>query len=212
MRGAGAVPGTRAQVHGCMGARVRGCMRAWCTGVPRRTWRLVLGTRHSALHLAPRTPHCTSHSAPRTPHRSRISSPVTTIIYAVAKLLAYSAWCYVGLRVVNPTQAHARVSLSFGALRWLIGLAFGIALFFAIGSIDAEAAARTYFLVYSPVRVVEWGIIAFAIATRAAAESRTVAMRRLLLWCVGGVLVSFATDLLSPEGLQGRFCVGRCLC
>jgi hypothetical protein len=32
------------------------------------------------------------------------------------------------------------------------------------------------------------------------------------LWCVGGMLVSFLTDLLSPEGLQGRFCVGCCLC
>jgi len=137
---------------------------------------------------------------------------VTTTIYAVAKFLSYSAWCYAGLRVVNPGLAQARVSLSLGALRWLLGLAFGIALFFAIGSIDAEAAARTYFLVYSPVRVVEWGIIAFAIASRAGVESRTVATRRLLLWCLGGVLVSFATDLLSPEGLQGRFCVGRCLC
>jgi hypothetical protein len=39
-----------------------------------------------------------------------------------------------------------------------------------------------------------------------------ILMLRLSVWCIGGMLVSFVTDFLSPEGLQGTFCVGRCLC
>jgi hypothetical protein len=133
-------------------------------------------------------------------------------VYAVAKLIAYSGWCYLGLRLMEDATPGVKSSLQLGVVRWLLGLFFGIAIFFIVGSIDAEAAARTYFLVYSPVRVVEWGIMAFVIARRVQSGPLSSAMFRLSLWCAGGMLVSFCTDLLSPEGLQGRFCVGRCLC
>jgi len=99
-----------------------------------------------------------------------------------------------------------------GAIRWLIGLMFGILVFFAVGSIEAGATLRTYLLIYTPVRAVEWGIMAYIIGRRLERETLTSATLRLSLWCLGGILVSFLTDLLSPEGLQGRFCVGRCLC
>jgi hypothetical protein len=134
------------------------------------------------------------------------------LVYAVAKFLAYSAWCYVGLRIGQPPAARVASSIRLGAVRWLIGLVFGIGVFFAVGSINPEAAARTYFLVYSPVRAVEWGIMAVVIASRASQTSRSISIRWLVVWCVGGMVISFLTDLLSPEGLQGRFCVGRCLC
>jgi hypothetical protein len=35
---------------------------------------------------------------------------------------------------------------------------------------------------------------------------------RLILWVMGGILVSYLSDMVSPEGLAGKFCVGRCLC
>ena len=134
------------------------------------------------------------------------------LVYAVVKFLAYSAWCHVGLRSVQSLAAGVAPSIRLGAARWLIGLFFGIGVFFAVGSVDAEAATRLYFLVYSPIRFVEWGVMVFVIARRASRASPSIPMVRLSAWCVGGVLVSFLTDLLSPEGLQGRFCVGRCLC
>ena len=134
------------------------------------------------------------------------------LVYAVAKFLAYSAWCHVGLRSVQPSAAGVAPSIRLGAARWLIGLFFGIGVFFAVGSIDAEAATRMYFLVYSPIRAVEWGVMAFVLARRVSQASLSIPVLRLSVWCVGGMLVSFLTDLLSPEGLQGRFCVGRCLC
>jgi hypothetical protein len=134
------------------------------------------------------------------------------LAYAVAKYLAYSAWCYVGLLRADPTAASTSASLRLGAARWLLGLFFGVVAFFLVGSIDAQAAARTYFVVYSPVRIVEWGIMALVIASRVRQASISATVLRLPLWLIGGVVVSFLTDLLSPEGLQGRFCVGRCLC
>ena len=134
------------------------------------------------------------------------------VVYAVVKYLAYSAWCYVALRLVQPSIAGVASAARFGAARWTLGLIFGIGVFFSVGSIDAEAAARIYFLVYSPIRVIEWGIMAFLIAGRVSPARRAQSTLRLSVWCIGGMLVSFSTDLLSPEGLQGRFCVGRCLC
>jgi len=133
-------------------------------------------------------------------------------LYALVKFVAYGVWCYLGLRLVQPAGATAASALWLGTIRWFIGLFFGIAVFFLIGSIDAEAAARTYFRVYSPLRAVEWGIMAVFLAGRLPRGSLRGAGVRLTFWCLGGILVSFLTDLLSPEGLQGRFCVGRCLC
>lgn len=133
------------------------------------------------------------------------------VLYAAVKLLAYCAWCYVALRLVEPGAATLAAAVRLGAARWLLGLGFGVAVFFAIGSIEPQYAARTYFLVYSPVRAVEWAIIAAFIGYRLQ-QTVTTGNIALPLWCVGGMVVSFLTDLLSPEGLQGRFCVGRCLC
>ena len=134
------------------------------------------------------------------------------IVYAVAKYLAYSAWCFVGLRVVQIPASGATTALGLGALRWLLGLFFGVLVFFGAGSIDPSDAARLYFLIYSPIRLVEWGIMAAVIARMAARQPRSAPALGLIVWCVGGIIVSFLTDMLSPEGMQGRFCVGRCLC
>src|SRR5262249_47486865 len=130
------------------------------------------------------------------------------------KLLAYSAWCYLGLRWARPDAATVGTSLRLGAARWMIGLGFGMVIFCAVGSIDPDAAKRTYFLVYTPVRAIEWGIMAGLIAAplERGSPARIAAAQRLPFWCLAGMLISFLTDLVSPEGLEGRFCVGRCLC
>src|SRR4030095_6730564 len=133
---------------------------------------------------------------------------VQTAIYAVAKLFAYSAWCHVGLRWGHPPAATVASSLGLGATRWCIGLLFGIAIFFLVGAIDPRSVASTYFLIYSPVRAIEWGIMAVLIARRTPQGAGSAARTRLSVWCLGGIAVSFLTDLLSPEGIEGRVCVG----
>lgn len=133
-------------------------------------------------------------------------------LYAAIKFLAYSAWCYVGLRAARLSGPTAGLSLRLGAVRWSIGLLLGIAVFFAVGSIDADATLRTYVAIYTPVRIVEWAIMAILVARRLERHNISTAVPPLVFWCAGGIVVSFVTDMLSPEGLQGRFCVGRCLC
>ena len=134
------------------------------------------------------------------------------LVYAAVKFFAYTAWCYLGLRSVRAAAGQVAMSIRLGAVRWMLGLLFGVAVFFLIGSIDVEAVARTYVLVYTPVRAIEWGIMIVLIARRSSQAPGARAAVTLGAWYVGGLLLSFATDLLSPEGLQGRFCVGRCLC
>jgi len=133
------------------------------------------------------------------------------LLYALAKFVAYSLWCYLGLRLLAQRETLFS-ALKFGALRWFIGLAFGIAAGISLGAISPQSVTALYFGVYVPLRIIEWSILGVLIA-RESLESGSIARNRVAwLWVIGGVAVSFATDLLSPEGMEGRFCVGRCLC
>ena len=133
------------------------------------------------------------------------------LFYALAKYGAYSLWCFVGLYLLART-ANLKGALKFGAVRWLLGLAFGIGAAIGLGSIDSQDVAVLYFSVYIPLRIVEWSIMALIINKTPLRELSIITVLKALLWIAGGIAVSFATDLLSPEGMAGRFCVGRCLC
>ena len=133
------------------------------------------------------------------------------LLYAVVKYFTYAAWCYFGLQLLA-SRANLAEALKYGLIRWLLGLFFGLAVGLALGSVDPDNAARLYFLVYTPLRVVEWGIIAALVLRTAGASYGKLFQWRALLWIVGGIAMSFLSDLLSPEGLAGKFCAGRCLC
>src|SRR5262245_27057682 len=137
--------------------------------------------------------------------------PLHEIGYALAKFVAYCAWSYLGLYLLVQRNTVLG-ALKFGAVRWLLGLAFGVAAAIALGSVSPQSVAALYFGVYVPLRIIEWSILA-ALVVRSSPGTRSLAGNRVAwLWIVGGVAVSFATDLASPEGMEGRFCVGRCLC
>jgi hypothetical protein len=89
----------------------------------------------------------------------------------------------------------------------MIGVGFGVAIFFALPT-DRSNLLWKYIEIYAPVRMLEW-LIVVLIIRRAWNKLATISS---LLWCLGGIIVSFAADLASPEGLAGHFCVGRCLC
>ena len=95
----------------------------------------------------------------------------------------------------------------FGILRLAIGVAFELAIFFAVPS-QPENVMGKYVAVYAPVRMVEWFIMTLIIG-RTSDNQTTL---NSILWCLGGIVVSFAADFASPEGVAGHFCVGRCLC
>jgi len=130
------------------------------------------------------------------------------IVYAIVKYLVYSLWCYVGLRMFGGRITSPGTALGFGAVRWLLGLGLGIVVFFAVGSIDRSGLAVLYFAIYTPLRVLEWTVMTWLMLRQhppASASAR-------IAWVLGGIVISFATDAVSPDGLAGRFCVGRCLC
>lgn len=132
--------------------------------------------------------------------------------YALVKFLAYSAWCYLGLRLLAPAAARVPGALGYGGLRWLLGLGLGVLVFLLLGTRSPDSVATTYFALYTPLRVLEWGLMAVLMTPRHRGAADAPLRWLRLGWIVGGVGVSFLTDLVSPAGLAGKFCVGRCLC
>lgn len=130
------------------------------------------------------------------------------IVYAIAKYLVYSFWCYVGLRMLAGQMTPIRPALGFGAIRWLLGLVLGLLVFVAVGSVDRDNLAVLYFGIYTPLRVLEWTVMTWLMLRQ---QPQSSAAPRFA-WVLGGLVISFATDAVSPDGLAGRFCVGRCLC
>ncbi len=129
------------------------------------------------------------------------------LLYVAVKLLFYIAWCWVGLRLWRTASPGLMAPGIFGILRLTIGIAFGVAIFLMVPT-QREDVIWKYLVIYTPVRMVEWFIMALIIGRTV--ERRTTVST--ILWCFGGIVVSFAADFASPEGVAGHFCVGRCLC
>jgi len=129
------------------------------------------------------------------------------LIYVAVKLICYIAWCWVGLRLWRVPPVSFTRAVGFGFLRLAIGVAFGIAIFFVVPT-QPEGLLWKYIVIYAPVRMVEWFILVLIIGRKS--DSQTTL--NSVTWCLGGIVVSFAADFASPEGVAGHFCVGRCLC
>ena len=131
-------------------------------------------------------------------------------LYGIVKFAAYSAWGQVGFRLFNTPDPSFSRSLGFGAVRWFLGLFLGILVFFLAGSISREDVLVHYLAIYAPIRILEWCVMVALYFSFRQTGSRS---RFVLYWVLGGVVLSFLTDFVSPEMLNdGRFCVGRCLC
>lgn len=132
---------------------------------------------------------------------------MTYLLYVGVKLACYMGWCWFGLRLWRPANASPLTALGFGVLRLIIGVTFGFFIFFGAGA-TRDDLLWDYIKIYTPVRLLEWFILAWLILRNSAMKFSGTAW----LWCLGGIVVSFAADLASPEGLEGHFCIGRCLC
>lgn len=127
--------------------------------------------------------------------------------YVAVKLIAYVGWCWYGLRLWRPASATLPKAVRLGAVRLVIGIGVGVVIFLAF-STGPENLLGKYIAIYAPVRLVEWFILALIIGNEQGKRTGT----GVILWCLGGIVVSFLADVASPEGIQGHFCVGRCLC
>lgn len=128
-------------------------------------------------------------------------------LYVGAKLIAYIAWCWFGLRLWRGSSGILIRAVALGFLRLAIGIVFGVTIFLS-GPISDEHLIWKYLAIYAPIRMVEWSILAWLIGRRS--ENQTAL--GWIMWCVGGIVVSFVADFASPAGVEGHFCVGRCLC
>ena len=130
--------------------------------------------------------------------------------YVAIKVLAYVAWCAVGLRWLRPdlgARSLLRRAAGFGIGRFALGVGFGLGIWlassFAFGTLHemglhgSLAEAGSYLLVYVPVRVLEWSIVSWTMLPRWRAA-----------WIAGGIAVSCAADvpMMMSLGLPlGRF-------
>ena len=148
-------------------------------------------------------------------------SPLGFAAYVGLKLAAYILWCYVGVRWLTPSQEKPfKRAAKLGVARLFIGVAFGIGIFIVGGIAHLEPwnnRLAQYFVIYAPVRWVEWGILSMILLTG------TGSARRLLLgdsassrlWRLGGIVVSHLADLpviLAMGGVSNMLPVGRFLC
>jgi hypothetical protein len=134
------------------------------------------------------------------------------LLYIIVKFLAYVFWSYIGISVIARLKPSVRSAIGFGVIRVVLGMFFGIAVFLFFRIDSTANIALTYFSIYTPVRIVEWGIIAYLIFGRVQKQSVSFLTPQTIAWIAGGIAVSFLSDWLSPQGLAGSFCVGRCLC
>ena len=129
------------------------------------------------------------------------------LIYVLIKLALYTGWCWVGLRLLRLNAPGWGKATGLGILRLAIGVLFGVSIFLAI-PVQQDDVLWKYLAIYTPVRVLEWLILAWIIRRK----SQNKRLGITLLWCLGGIVVSFVADFASPEGVAGHFCIGRCLC
>lgn len=133
----------------------------------------------------------------------------STVLYVLGKFLGYALWCGFGLWLYRHEILWRR-AIGFGFLRLLIGVGFGLVVFLAYHPDGGEQLLLPYLLIYIPIRWLEWSLAAKLMFPK----ERLLWShdQRMNGWRLGGILVSYAIDFLSPEGMAGMFCVGRCLC
>ena len=138
-------------------------------------------------------------------------------VYVLGKYLAYSIWCYLGLRWLRDKNSVA-AGIGFGSARLGLGIIFGGTIFVIGGMLHLNAPANSWFAylaVYVPVRYVEWSILAALLGTTGG-QVFQIAGAATQRWILGGILVSHLADLplilFGGEGPKAFLPVGRFLC
>src|SRR5262249_7249631 len=101
------------------------------------------------------------------------------LFYVAVKFVCYVAWCWLGLRIWRLEAATLLRVSGFGLLRLAIGVVAGISIFFFV-PVRADELLWKYIAVYTPVRMLEWFILALFIRQKPWAAQ----VPRLLLWCL----------------------------
>jgi hypothetical protein len=130
------------------------------------------------------------------------------VIYIIVKALAYSAWCYLGVRLFradSPTPVAAAIGYGLGRL--MLGIVLGLFIFMlAVGMNNAvRSQLLTYLVIYVPVRVGEWTLW-YRLMRKDDPQFYG------LFWVIGGVVVSCLADIPIAIAEHGLIPVGRPFC
>jgi hypothetical protein len=143
------------------------------------------------------------------------------LLYFGGKFLAYSAWCYFGLRALRPQNSRTLGrAIIYGLIRLSLGFFFGILIYLLSSALITSLPAGlpgnviTYLAVYVPVRWVEWTIMAVLILPSPVQFSEWIVGtgRTDRLWRAGGIAISCLADVPLIVSLGGVIPVGRFLC
>jgi hypothetical protein len=148
---------------------------------------------------------------------SALDSP----LYFVVKLIAYCIWCYVGLRLFEPTAKLLPLrALAWGIFRLFMGFFFGILIYLFSSALITHIGAGlpqnaiTYLAVYVPVRWIEWSIMSALLVRSATSTSPWIlgSNPRDRYWRFGGILISCLADIPLIISLGGIIPTGRFMC
>ncbi len=138
-------------------------------------------------------------------------------VYVLVKYLAYSLWCYLGLRWLRDRKSVG-AGVAFGSVRLGLGMIFGVGIFVIGGMLHLNAPSNSwlaYLAVYVPVRYVEWSILA-ALLGASGDQLFSIGGAATQRWIIGGIVVSHLADLplilFGGEGPKAFLPVGRFLC
>lgn len=135
--------------------------------------------------------------------------------YFVLKYLAYSAWCFMGLRMLRSEPPRKGAAFGLGLMRLVLGFTLGLFIWAAstkvASSVGTDRATRqiaAYLAVYVPVRWFEWSLIA-SLVERSPIAFLVPRTGSSLLFRLGGILVSCLADVpMLIDGLP----IGRFMC
>lgn len=124
------------------------------------------------------------------------------LLYAVAKYAAYAGWC-----ALLPREGNAgwwRRPAGLGLLRLLVGIAVGGLV--ALAGAHLSFASRNplpFLALLLPIRWLEWNLVATFASGLPLLPQFVLAgpSGRARLWSLGGILVSFGTDVLAVLAL-----------
>jgi hypothetical protein len=143
------------------------------------------------------------------------------LLYFGLKFVAYTIWCYLGLWKFRDGARPAWTnSVGYGLLRLLMGLFFGVVIWFASSLVLARLGyglpqnALAYLLVYVPVRWIEWTIMSILIVPGLFPFWRWAigTGNNDRLWRLGGIAISCLADIPVIMSLGGVIPTGRFLC
>jgi hypothetical protein len=138
------------------------------------------------------------------------------LVYSLVKFGAYVAWSTFGVKLHGQTHRIFLRGLLFGVVRLFMGILFGLIAIGLLANVVFGAARNqpaTYFIVYPPVRWVEWSLLALMLDPKPASFKAFLggSSRKSIYWKLGGIVISCLADipvLLAVGGLP----VGRFMC